>query len=64
MVGPLARFKVKEFFLLKAAVAAVTDLETFIGALTQFGETNTLLVLSSPLETRILEKPEVEENIS
>lgn len=46
-----------ESFLLKAAVPDVSDLEAFIGALSQFGETNTVLVLSSPFEVRVLEEP-------
>jgi Lrp/AsnC family transcriptional regulator, leucine-responsive regulatory protein len=39
-------------FLLKAAVPDATGLELLIGYLSQFGETSTSLVLSTPLERR------------
>ena len=42
-----------EAFLLRAAVASVTDLEELIRRLSAFGQTATSLVLSSPLERRV-----------
>lgn len=43
----------KAAFLLKAAVPSVEVLDTLIGHLSQFGDTTTSLVLSTPLERRI-----------
>jgi Lrp/AsnC family transcriptional regulator, leucine-responsive regulatory protein len=44
-------------FLLKVAVEAVSNLESIIGSINQFGNTTTSLVLSSILENRILDNP-------
>jgi hypothetical protein len=44
-------------FLLKAAVPDAAGLELLIGHLSQFGETNTSLVLSSNLERREFAPP-------
>lgn len=44
-------------FTLKVAVATVGHLEALIDRLTPFGTTSTSIVLSSPVERRLLEKP-------
>ncbi len=44
-------------FTLKAAVASVAHLEALSDRLTPFGTTSTSIVLSSPVERRILEGP-------
>lgn len=44
-------------FIMKVAVASVAHLETLIDRLTPFGTTSTSIVLSSPVERRLLEKP-------
>ncbi len=44
-------------FTLKVAVATVAHLEALIDRLTPFGTTSTSVVLSSPVERRLIEKP-------
>jgi Lrp/AsnC family leucine-responsive transcriptional regulator len=44
-------------FIMKVAVASVAHLETLIDRLTPFGTTSTSIVLSSPVERRLVEKP-------
>lgn len=44
-------------FTIKAAVATVAHLEALIDRLTPFGTTSTSIVLSSPVERRLIEKP-------
>ncbi|MBI5440613.1 MAG: Lrp/AsnC family transcriptional regulator [Deltaproteobacteria bacterium] len=44
-------------FTLKVAVATVGNLEALIDRLTPFGTTSTSIVLSSPVERRLIEKP-------
>jgi len=44
-------------FIMKVAVASVAHLETLIDRLTPFGTTSTSIVLSSPVERRLIEKP-------
>lgn len=44
-------------FTLKVAVATVGQLEALIDRLTPFGTTSTSIVLSSPVERRLIEKP-------
>lgn len=47
----------EDSFSLKAAVASVAHLEALIDRLTPFGTTSTSLVLSSPVERRVIEGP-------
>lgn len=47
-----------EAFVLKAAVADVTELEKLIEKMSVYGPTVTSLVLSTPLERRIVSAPE------
>jgi Lrp/AsnC family transcriptional regulator, leucine-responsive regulatory protein len=44
-------------FIIKVAVASIAHLEVLIDRLTPFGTTSTSIVLSSPVERRLLEKP-------
>ena len=44
-------------FTMKVAVSSVAHLETLIDRLTPFGTTSTSIVLSSPVEKRLIEKP-------
>ncbi len=44
-------------FTMKVAVSSVAHLETLIDRLTPFGGTSTSIVLSSPVEKRLIEKP-------
>lgn len=44
-------------FIMKVAVASIAHLEALIDRLTPFGTTSTSIVLSSPVERRLLEKP-------
>lgn len=44
-------------FIMKVAVSSVEHLETLIDRLTPFGTTSTSIVLSSPVERRVIEKP-------
>ncbi len=44
-------------FIMKVAVASIAHLEALIDRLTPFGTTSTSIVLSSPVERRLIEKP-------
>lgn len=44
-------------FIMKVAVSSVAHLESVIDRLTPFGTTSTSIVLSSPVERRLLERP-------
>jgi Lrp/AsnC family leucine-responsive transcriptional regulator len=46
-------------FTMKVAVSSVSHLETLIDRLTPFGPTSTSIVLSSPVEKRLIERPAV-----
>lgn len=47
-------------FIIKVAATSPGHLERVIGQLSQFGPTNTSIVLSSPFETRPISRPAVE----
>ncbi|MFN8457535.1 MAG: Lrp/AsnC family transcriptional regulator [Anaerolineae bacterium] len=49
-----------ESFIIKTVVASIADLESFIDRLSEYGQTTTSIVLSSPVTRRIIE-PTVEE---
>lgn len=44
-------------FVMKVAVASIAHLEVLIDRLTPFGTTSTSIVLSSPVERRLVERP-------
>lgn len=44
-------------FIMKVAVSSVEHLEALIDRLTPFGTTSTSIILSSPVERRVIEKP-------
>ncbi|MEO0854288.1 MAG: Lrp/AsnC family transcriptional regulator [Cyanobacteria bacterium J06648_11] len=43
----------RESFVLKVVARSMTDLETLIGQLSQFGTTETAIIMSSPLEREL-----------
>jgi Lrp/AsnC family transcriptional regulator, leucine-responsive regulatory protein len=45
-----------ESFVLKVAVASITELEALIGQLSPYGQTTTSVILSSPVKSRILKQ--------